>query len=208
MHFFSEAKKILHITIPLLSSRLMNVIVFFAGFVMIAKLGPEEFAASSLASSIFVTLIMIGVGILYATGIKISQAFGAEDYQKIREYLYSGIVLAVILSLLAILFLLALSFSLPYLGQKPSLIPYAKKFMYSMCLPMLPALLSVVGNQLVTALLRPRIVFISSVVNVPITIGALYLFIFVFVEEECLKNQSLLFLPSVRKRSTHHKGKK
>ena len=178
MHFFSDAKKILHIGMPLLSSRLMNVIVFFTGFIMIAKLGPEEFAASSLASSIFVTLIMIGVGILYAIGIKISQAFGAEDYQKIREYFYSGILLCVILSALAILFLLALSFLLPYLGQKPALIPYAKKFMYAMCLPMFPALLNVVGNQLVTALLRPRIVFISSMLNVPVTISALYLFIF------------------------------
>lgn len=178
MRFYSDSKKILYIAMPLLSSRLLNVIVFFSGFIMVAKLGPNEFAASALADSIFVTIIMIGVGILYAVGIKMSHAFGAEDHEKIREYLYSGTLLAVLLSIAAILVLLALSFLLPYLGQKPELIPYAKEFMYSMCLPMLPTMLSIVANQLVTILLKPRIIFLSSIVNVPITIGALYLLIF------------------------------
>ncbi len=178
MRFFNDSKKILQIAMPLLSSRLMNVIVFFAGFVMVAKLGPNEFAASSLASSIFMTLIMVAVGILYAVGIKISHAFGADNYEKIHGYFYGGLILSILLSVLAIIFLIALSFLLPYLGQKPALIPDAKKFMYALSLPILPALLTVAGNQLVTALLKPRIVFISSVINVPITIGAFYLLIF------------------------------
>ncbi|MCB1827996.1 MAG: hypothetical protein KDH94_06170, partial [Coxiellaceae bacterium] len=178
MRFYSDAKKILHLTMPLLSSRLMNLVVFFGGFVMVAKLGENEFAASALANSIFITIILIGVGILYAVGIKMSHAYGAEDHEKIREYLYSGTLLSILLSVLAVAFVLALSFLLPYLGQKPELIPYAKTFMYSMCLPILPAMLSVVANQLVTALLKPRIIFASSVINVPISLFALYAFIF------------------------------
>lgn len=178
MRFYSDSKKIMHLAMPLLSSRLMNVIVFFAGFVMVAKLGPGEFAASALANSIFVTIIMISVGILYAVGIKMSHAFGAEDHTKIREYLYGGVLLAIVLSVASIIILLALSFLLPYLGQKPQLIPYAKTFMYATTLPMLPTLLSIVANQLVTALLKPRIIFVTSVINVPITIGAAYVLIF------------------------------
>lgn len=178
MRFFKDSKMILHLAMPLLSSRLTNIIVFFLGFVMIAKLGTEEFAASSLAYGVFATLIMIGVGILYAVGIKISHAFGAKDNEKIREYLYSGILLAVLLALAAMFFLIILSFLLPHLGQKPTLIPYAKTFMYAFCLPMIPAMLSLIPNQLVTALLKPRIIFVSSIVNVPITIGLLYWFIF------------------------------
>lgn len=178
MRFFKDSKAILHIALPLLTSRLMNVIVFFSGFIMISKLGPEEFAASSLANTIFVTIILTCVGILYAVGIKISHAFGAEDYQKIREYTYSGILLSIILGVAATLILIAISFLLPHLGQKPTLIPYAEAFIHSMALPMIPAMLSIVANQLVTALLKPRVVFISSIINVPITISLYYVFIF------------------------------
>ncbi len=178
MRFYNDSKKIMHIAMPLLSSRLMNVIVYFTGFIMIASLGPDEFAASSLASSIFATLIMIGVGILYAVGIKISHAFGAKEYEKVREYFYSGVLLAIILTLFCVVFLIAIAYLLPYLGQKPQLIPYAKKFMFAMCLPVLPSLLSVAIYQLVTGLLKPRIVFISSLINVPVCIGFLYVFIF------------------------------
>jgi len=178
MGLYNDSKKILRIAMPLLSSRLMNVIVFFMGFIMIARLGPEEFAASSLASSIFFTLFLISVGILYAIGIKMSQAFGAKETEKIREYFYGGALLAVLLSLICVLFMIAIAFLLPYLGQKPSLIPYAEKFMFAMCLPIFPSLLCVVANQLVTALLKTRIIFISSVINVPVALGFVYALIF------------------------------
>lgn len=178
MSFLSDAKKILRIAIPLLASRLMNVVVFFGGFVMIAKLGTTQFAASSLASSIFITLMMIGVGILYAIGIKISRSFGAGEISAIREYFYAGAFLAIGLALASIVVMLGISFALPYLGQKPELIPVAQRFLYALCPVMIPAMLISVGNQLVTALLRPRIITFSSLLNVPISLAAFYLFIF------------------------------
>jgi len=178
MGLYNDSRKILRIAMPLLSSRLMNVISFFIGFIMIAKLGPEEFAAGGLASSIFFTLILISAGVLYAIGIKMSHAFGAKEYEKIREYFYSGVLLTIILSLFTIICMVAFAFLLPYLGQKPSLIPYAKKFLFALCLPIFPALLCATANQLVIAVLKTRIIFISSVINMPVCIGLLYIMIF------------------------------
>jgi multidrug resistance protein, MATE family len=176
--FLKDAKMLLRLALPLLSSRLVGILVFFAGFIMIAKLGHEEFAAGSLVVSIFGTVIMMGVGILYAIGIKISHAYGAKAPEKIREYFHSGIMLAIIIGLIGIMLLLLFSLLLPYLGQDPKLIPEAKQFLYALCLPILPGLLTVAPNQVATALLKPRIVMISSLITAPIAIGCLYLFIF------------------------------
>ena len=45
----------------------------------------------------------------------------------------------ILLVIAAMLVVIALSFLLPYLGQKPSLIPYAKQYMYAICPLMIPA---------------------------------------------------------------------
>ena len=174
MQFIKDARMLLFIALPLLFSRVVDMIVFFVGFILVAKLGPIEFAASSLASSIYVTITVIAMGILYAMGIKMSQAYGEEDYNRIREYFYSAVLLAIALAIIGIAIITIISGLLPYLGQKPEVIPMAKKFMAVFCIPMLPTLLTIVINQLVTVLLKPRIVFFTSMVNATITILCFY----------------------------------
>lgn len=178
MRFIQDSRMLLFIALPLLFSRVMDMIVFFVGFILIAKLGHVEFAASSLASSVYVTTIVIAMGILYAMGIKMSQAFGAKDYHKIREYFYGSMLLAVLLGSTGIGVIILISSLLPYLGQQPELIQPAKKFMYVFCIPMIPTLFTIVINQLVTVLLKPRIVFITSMINTFVTLACFYPFIF------------------------------
>jgi multidrug resistance protein, MATE family len=174
VQFIKDSKMLLFIALPLLFSRIMDMIVFFIGFILIAKLGSIEFAASSLASSVYITTIVVAMGILYAMGIKMSQAFGEKDHHKIRGYFHSSILLAILLTFAGIGIIISISYLLPFLGQKAELVPSAKKFMQIFCMPMFPTLFTIVINQVVTVLLKPRIVFFTSIINTIVTICCFY----------------------------------
>lgn len=174
MSFLNDSKKLLSIACPLLFSRINDMAVFFIGFILIAKLGPTEFAASGLASSLYVTTIVVVMGILYAMGIKMSQALGARDMAQIRKYLYSAISLVLVLGSLAIGVLILVSRILPMLGQSPELVPAAQKMIYSFCIAMLPTLGTVVVNQLVTVLGKQKFVYITTIINTIVTIALFY----------------------------------
>ncbi len=178
MQFIKDTKMLLFIALPLLFSRMMDMAIFFVGFILIAKLGPTEFAASSLASTTYVAIMVIAMGIIYAMGIKMSQAYGEKNEEKIRGYFYSAILLSILLAIIGMAIIVLISNLLPYLGQRPVIIPIAKKAMEVFCIPMLPTLLTIVINQLVTVLLKPRIVFFTSIINAVLTIICFYSLMF------------------------------
>jgi len=178
MTFYQDAKKILQLATPLLSARIMAISAMIIGIIMVAKLGHDILAASALAQPVFSTLLMISIGVLYASGIRMSHSFGAKNYKKVREYFHSNLILALLLSIFSITVFLAVAALLPHLGQRPQLIPDTKKFLYAFCLPILPALLTTTFVQLFTALQNPRIIFYTSLTKLLLVIFLFYALIF------------------------------
>ena len=137
----AEARQLLRIAGPIILSQLGGVGMLTVDTIMVGPLGSEALAASGLANSLHMAVVMISTGTLLGMGPLVSHAFGAGDRQECRHVLVQGLwlALALTLPLMAVNFLGApLSRAL---DQPPALAETAGRYMTALSWGILPLLL-------------------------------------------------------------------
>jgi len=137
----AEATQLLRIAGPIILSQLGGVGMLTVDTIMVGPLGSEALAASGLANSLHMAVVMISTGTLLGMGPLVSRAFGAGDRQECRHVLVQGLwlALALTLPLMAVNFLgTPLSIAL---NQPPELAATAGRYMTALSWGILPLLL-------------------------------------------------------------------
>lgn len=132
----------LKLAIPVVISQLGHTLVHTSDTIIVGHFaGTISLAAVSLASSIFVVPMVIGIGISYGSTPLIAQNNGRKDYAECGQLLsnsllinlLSGIVLFGLISLGAVYFL-------DHLDQSPEVVSQAKPFLLFLALSIIPML--------------------------------------------------------------------
>jgi len=94
-----DARRLLVIGWPLILNNVFNIGVNVADTVMAGRLGATQLAAVALGSSIWITMFLLGLGVVMAIGPTVAQHYGAGRTSEIGHDVRQGIWLAVFISL-------------------------------------------------------------------------------------------------------------
>ncbi len=133
----------LNLAIPVVISQVGHTLVQTSDSIIVGHFaGTVSLAAVSLANSIFVILLVIGIGISYGSTPLIAQLNGREDFEECGKLLsnslflnvLTGIVLFAVTALCSILLL-------THLDQTPEVVRQAKPFLMLLGLSIIPMLI-------------------------------------------------------------------
>jgi MATE family multidrug resistance protein len=132
----------LNLAIPVVISQLGYTLVQTADTIIVGHFaGTVSLAAVSLANSIFIILLMIGIGVSYGITPLIAQSNGRNDDDECGKLLVNGLIINVVTGLLLfIITYLSARFLLDHLNQTPEVVRQAKPFLTLLGLSIIPML--------------------------------------------------------------------
>jgi MATE family multidrug resistance protein len=126
---------------PVMLSQFGQVMVGQADSIMVGRLGTIPLAAATLANSIFVVVMVFGIGISFAISPLIASADGEKNHQRIRDVVKHAVVLNIVLSILLYALVTAFTFGIDYLGQDPAVANATHTYMHIINASLVPLIL-------------------------------------------------------------------
>jgi len=131
----SEVRATLSLAWPLVLAEVGWVLMGIVDTMMVGPLGPAALGAVGTGSTLFFAVMVLGLGTLYSLDTFVSQNFGAGNIAECHRWLFSGLQLALLLSVA----LVALGYAgvelLDYSGMHPDVLailqPYLRRLMLS-----------------------------------------------------------------------------
>ena len=97
----NSVKLIFGFTLPVLFGYLFQQLYNVTDIAIVGKyLGPQDLAAVGSTGPVSFLILGLCMGITSGFAIPVSQTFGAKDYSKMRQYVYNGIIIAIVFSIL------------------------------------------------------------------------------------------------------------
>lgn len=96
---------------------------------MVRSLGPAAIGAVGTGSILYMTVIVVGFGILYALDTFVSQSFGAGRVAECHRWLFAGLQLAGVLTIVLSVVSLALVAVLPAFSLHPDVLALMQPYM-------------------------------------------------------------------------------
>lgn len=173
-----EFKTSMLLSIPMIATEIIYSLAGFIATVFVAHLGKEQLAANALFWGIYITLIVLFIGVLSSVSIMVAHSFGANDKKGISVCFKQGLILSIICSIPMMLIMWLSPVVLEWTGQDPQIIALAKPLFYVFFWCMLPINFSFVMEQFLIGITKTHIVTIIVSLSVPIQILFYYMFIF------------------------------
>ena len=86
---------VFYLGIPLVFNNVSSIGVNVADTLMASAMGPKQLAAIALGSGVWISLFLLGLGILMSIGPTVAQHYGAKRYRSIERDTKQGFWLAV-----------------------------------------------------------------------------------------------------------------
>src|ERR1700733_11460803 len=128
----TATKKIIPLALTMAGTQLLTVASGFLCMIMLAHLGHQVLAASALMISTQITIMVIGMSILFSLSLLIGHAYGANNFQQIGVFLQQGWTLAVLISIPIIFIYWFIAPLLKTFGQPPQLIDIINHFFHAL----------------------------------------------------------------------------
>jgi len=175
-----ESRALLVIGMPLAATQLAQIAIMTIDVIMIGALGAEHLAAAALATTIYFTAWMTGMGPVAAVSPIIAQAVGANPGERnaVATAMRMGIWAAVLVSIpLALLFVFAESLLL-MIGQTPELAARAAPYVMVLGIGLPFSLAFTAVRNFATALSKPNSALVVVIITTMINAGLNYVLIF------------------------------
>lgn len=117
-HYFID---LLVLAFPLLIGNLGHNLIGFTDILVIAKYNINSLAAASISNAILFTILILGIGVIDAIFIILSNKRGAKE--KTKKYLLSSLIFSFLISLFFTLICYSTVFVIPYMGFEKNLVP-------------------------------------------------------------------------------------
>src|ERR1043166_9308912 len=103
----------LALAVPVIVAEIGWITMGIVDTVVVGALGPAAIGAVGTGSTLFMTLMVLGMGTLLALDTFVSQSFGAGRVDECHRWLFAGLQLAAIVSVVILLLCSAGLFLLP-----------------------------------------------------------------------------------------------
>ncbi|TRX65802.1 MATE family efflux transporter [Carboxylicivirga sp. M1479] len=163
---------------PVVLAQAGQMLVNVADTVMVGQVGTIPLAAASLANSIFINVMVLGMGISFALTPLVGKAFGAKNKEDcaywFQQGLYANAIIGVLLSLLAG----AIVLIMPYMGQETAVVEEAIPYYILLVLSILPLQLFNNYKQFAEGLSNTKVAMIITIGGNVLNIALNYVFIY------------------------------
>ena len=173
-----EVKQLSVLAAPLVVAQLAQSSMVFVDTLMVGRLGPVPLAGMALGSAVFMFILIVCMGVLFAVGPLVAQAYGADDRHAVGRFTRQGLWLAAGLSALAVAIFWNAGPLLQAMGQDVDATALAAAYLRAVSWGFLPALGLVVLRCLLEGLTRPKPVMFIALLGVALNIALDYLLIF------------------------------
>ncbi len=170
--------KTIRLALPMAGSRLIQMLSGFIGMLMLARLGHTVLAASALMTPTMITIIVIMIALLFSVSVVVGQAWGAGKQYEIGSIIQQGCVLALIISIPAMILFWYVDRFLLWTGQLPELIVYVRQYFHALEWGVVPIMLGATIQQACYGMLKQRLVIILNSFCLLIFVGVSYILIF------------------------------
>ncbi|MES2591767.1 MAG: MATE family efflux transporter [Bacteroidota bacterium] len=131
-------KKTFILAYPVMLSQLGHIMVGVVDTAMVGQIGTVPQAAVALANSLYVIVLVFGLGVSYGITPLVAAADSSKDYAENSALLKHGIVINTVIGILLFLLLLIVSPVLNLFNQKQEVVDLAIPFLNVMMLGMIP----------------------------------------------------------------------
>jgi MATE family multidrug resistance protein len=164
----AEIAATVKLALPLALTQLGQIAMMTTDLALIGRLGEDAVAAASLATNVFFTLFVLGLGPMFATAPLAAQAMGARAPRTVRratrQGLWAGLALGVPFSIAA-------QFGEPLLltlDQDPKLARLAGEYIATLGLCLAPAFWVIVLRNFMSAVRRPEPALWVTLAAIPV----------------------------------------
>lgn len=142
-------KENLHLAIPVVISQLGHTLVHTADSIIVGQFaGTIPLAAVSLVNSIFMVIMVIGIGISYGLTPLIAQENGRKNIIECAKLLSNSLLINIItgISLFALIYY-GYIFFIDHLGQSPEVVKEAKPYLFLLGISIIPLMVFLTFKQ-------------------------------------------------------------
>lgn len=132
---YPELRAMLRLAWPVIVAELGWITMGIVDTVMVGPIGPAAIGAVGTGSTMFFALMVLGMGTLFALDTFVSQQFGAGRVDECHRWLFAGLQLAAVMSVLLVAVAVVGVWLLPFAGIHPDVIvllqPYLSALLWS-----------------------------------------------------------------------------
>jgi MATE family multidrug resistance protein len=157
-------RELFRLAIPLAIAQAGVALMGVVDTAVVGRLGAGPLAAVGLANGLFISLAVVGIGVMLGLDPLISQAFGAGQERRARELLWQGVWLSVAVALALSLVLGGVPFLLRPAGIEAAVAAEATAFLLMRLPGLAPMFLFIGLRSYLQAAGRVRALVVSTVV--------------------------------------------
>lgn len=176
--YFPYYKRLLKLAMPLVLTQAGQTMVQLIDNAMVGRVGTTELAAASFANSIYIIIMLFGLGVFMGVTPLVGHARGAEDATRVASIMKNGFALSGILLVGITAISLALVWAMPHMGQPVEVvelaIPYYRILVFSTIPFLLFSLLKQVGEGLGNTILAMIATISANLVNIGLNYVLIY----------------------------------
>ena len=125
----TEVRSLIALGGPLVAAQLVQIAMSFVDTVMAGHLSPRDLAAVAVGVSLWVPIIVFGMGVLMSVSPTIAQAYGAGRFAEIGGYVRQGLWLSLAVGLVSFIAVRGCSPVLRWMQIDPEIVPTAAGFL-------------------------------------------------------------------------------
>ncbi|MDC1107157.1 MATE family efflux transporter [Prolixibacteraceae bacterium] len=171
-------KRISVLAIPLILSQVGQVLVTLADNAMVGHIGKEYLAASAFANSVFMVIMMFGMGITFGLTPLVGKAYGENDPIMIQKLFHNSLFLNSILTIILLIAGIAAGLLMPYMGQTKLVVSLAQPYYYIILLSFIPMVYFFSIKQLAEGMENTTIAMILTITGNLMNILGNYILIY------------------------------
>ncbi len=124
-----EAVALLMLGGPLIAAQLAQISMGFVDTVMAGHLSPQDLAAVAVGGSLWMPVVVFGMGVMMSVSPMVAQAFGARRFDEIGGHVRQGLWLSLAVGLVSFLIVRNCSPVLLWMRVDPAIVPTAVGFL-------------------------------------------------------------------------------
>ncbi|MBS2213515.1 MATE family efflux transporter [Carboxylicivirga mesophila] len=168
----------LKLATPVILAQAGQMLVNLADTLMVGQVGTIPLAAASFANSIFINVLVLGIGISYAITPLVGKAYGAKNKDECAYWFQQGIFANLIIGVLLSVIAGAIVWAMPLMGQEAGVVEEAVPYYLLLVLSILPLQVFNSYKQFAEGLSNTRIAMYITVGGNLLNIGLNYIFIY------------------------------
>lgn len=175
---WKEFKTTFNLSLPLMLAEVLHSCSGFIGVLIVARLGQQALAASALVNLAWFTLIAFSFGMLNAVSILVSRLNGENKPHDIKIVMSQTFNIVLILTLVIFGLFSLLPYLLTWTGQPENIIQLGMQYGYALRWTVPALILLIALEQFLYGLHQTRLIFIISVLQIPLEILAMFVLAF------------------------------